>query len=109
MPEKFEFNEKPAKVSLDLCGRRYSVALDEDTNQKCREMLDGARQRLELLCKGIKCEETSDEEICKFLCAGLDNLLGEGAVSEVFGDRTVNLEDVAQLICYVLSELRAAE
>lgn len=110
MPPKFEFDEKPVKVTLNLCGESYSVELNEATNQKCKELLDGVRRRLELLYKGIKCEEVSNEEICRFFCDGIDNLLGgEGFAEKILGDRAVNIENAAHLICYVLLELRMTE
>ena len=108
MAEGFEFKDIDNRLCLTLCGKKFDVEINDDTVLKCRKILEGAKKRLKQMKDGIQSDELSDAGVCGFLQQSMDSLLGDGAVSTVFGSRPVTLGDITQLTCYVISELRKA-
>ncbi len=92
-------------VCLDLYGNRFFVALDEKTADCCKKLLDEARTRLETLESDGQDNKKADKETCRFLCDGLDRLLGKGATRRVLGKGRRRVHLVAGLMCFVLSAL----
>ncbi len=90
-------------VCLDLYGKRFFAALDGKTADCCENLLNEARARLEALQSSKDKSKKFDKEICRFLCRGIDGLLGKGAVRKVLGKHRRCLEDVAGLMCFVLA------
>lgn len=92
-------------VCFDLYGNRFFVALDEQTADCCKELLDEARTRLDALESGGAGNKKSDKETCRFLCDGLDGLLGKGATRRVLGKGRRCIQKVCELMCFVLNAL----
>ena len=96
-------------VCFDLYGNRFFVALDEKTAECCKNLLDEAQTRLDALESGGAANEKADKETCRFLCDGLDRLLGKGATRKTLGGGRRCVHLVAGLMCFVLSELGGAQ
>lgn len=92
-------------VCFDLYGNRFFVALDGKTADCCKELLDEARTRLEALESGGADSKKADKETCRFLCDGLDRLLGKGATRRVLGKGRWCVQQVCGLMCFVLNVL----
>ena len=96
-------------VCFDLYGNRFFVALDEKTADCCKKLLDEAQVRLEALKSEGAGNKRTEKETCRFLCDGLDRLLGKGAVRRVLGKGRRGISEVAGLMCFVLTKLGGTE
>lgn len=92
-------------VCFDLYGNRFFVALDETTADCCRELLNEARARLDALESGRVGGKKAEKETCRFLCNGLDRLLGKKAIRKTLGRERWRVHIVAGLMCFVLNGL----
>ena len=92
-------------VCFELYGNRFFVALDEKTADCCKELLEEARIRLNALESGGASNKKADKETCRFLCDGLDRILGRGAARKTLGKGRRCVHLAAGLMCFVLNEL----
>lgn len=96
-------------VCFELYGNRFFVALDEKTEGCCKKLCDEARTRLDALKSGAADNKKTNKEACRFLCEGLDRLLGKGAVRRVLGKDRWCIREVSELMCFVLNALGGAQ
>ncbi len=106
MPEEFNFRQE--KLCLKLCGNVFCIDLDENIISKCSEILKEARQKLEKVREDCGNSGISDESICKFFQRSIDSLLGAASVGKIFGERPLNLDDLSDLMCYIVTKIRVA-
>ena len=100
--EKFEFANNI--LELDLCGKPFSIEVDEETIKKCEKIRCDASAKLTALkCGG---EDAKTADICGFLASGIDELLGGGAAAEIFGTRRMALLDLTDLLSFILEKIR---
>lgn len=104
MTESFEFKE--LRAELDICGQRILLTVGEQTAQICSEILCEAKRRLELIKSGKRENAVSEAEICVFFKESIERLLGKGTVDKAFAKRPLMLDDLANLLCYIASEIR---
>ena len=96
-------------VCFDLYGNRFFVALDERTADCCMELLGEAQARLDELQSGREVSKRDERETCRFLCGGLDRILGKDATRRTLGKGRRSIHLVAGLMCFVLNELGGTE
>ena len=104
MTESFEFKE--LRAELNMCGQPVLLSVNDKTAQICNEILCEARRRLELIKAGKQETCVSEHEICIFFKESIEKLLGKGMVDEIFKERPQQLDDLADLLCYVAMEIR---
>lgn len=106
MTESLEFRE--LRAELNICGQAVSLLVDDKTAQICKEILNEARRRLEIIKAGKTEDCVSEQEICKFFKESIERILGAGRIDELFGEQQLRLDDFANLLCYVAMEIRKA-
>ncbi len=106
MTENFEFKEP--QVTLKLCGQEFLVTAGEKTAEICGDILAEAKHMLSRLKSGDCDRSLSEAGICNFLKEGIERLLGKGSVDSIFGTRTQEVSDMAELMCYIVSRVKAA-
>ena len=104
MTESFEFKE--LRTELNICGQLVTLLINDKTAQICNEILCEARRRLALIKAGEKDTCISESEICTFFSESIERILGKGMVGEIFKERPQQLDDLADLLCYVAMEIR---
>lgn len=102
MQKKFRF--KKNKLSMTLNNRRFSICVTEQTIEACEKIRQGAKMRLAEL------DECTEEhgcimEIQNFMERGVNMLLGTNATRRIFGRRKINLCDLSDLLCFVISQI----
>ncbi len=103
MTEEFKLREQWTR--LVICGAEYKIEVCEETAKLCGEILAEARTELKKI-KSIKSEIANDTDVCAFLKRSIDRLLGFGSVDKIFVGRKQELCDLAELMCYVVSQIR---
>ncbi len=106
MTESFEFREP--QIALNLCGREYTVVAGDKTAEICGEILTEAKKRLMRLKNGEEGEQLSEAGICGFLKESIERLIGKGSVDGIFGNRSQEVSDMAELMCYIASKIKTA-
>ncbi len=99
----FEFQTKT--VELEICGQKYSVTTDNNTDKMCADI----KKQADELIKRLQEDESSvtDDEVCDFFFENIDKLLGKGSSVAIFMGRKRNFLDAAQLFNYIIRELTA--
>lgn len=110
----FNFKEKDY-LTLELNGVKFEV---DTTDQVFIENLKAFGLKLknmssnEAYGEDVNLENIDLEKLAKFnneaielFVEGIDNLLGDGATKEIFGEREVNFEDIAELGFFIISEI----
>ncbi len=95
------------QIKLCILGKEFYIDLSEKTAELCSEILAEAKRRLKLLKEKSKEPLVSEKEICKFLKDSIDKFLGSGMTDQIFGERPQEIGEVADLMCYIISKIRA--
>ncbi len=101
-----EFKLETTRVSLCICDKEFCIELCSETADLCGEILKEAKKRLKLLKSGSNDVLVSENGICEFLKESVDRFLGEGATTEILGEKISDICLVANLMCYVVSQIR---
>ena len=101
---KFELKKNSA--SLDICGKVYEIALTNDVICACDRLKNDATEALPKLKQANSSAEVV-EGVYDLLVEGIENIIGKGAVSEIFGDTPITLLDLTDIILYIRSEISA--
>lgn len=101
--KKFEFDTQ--KTELEICGKKYTINLDYNTNKKCDDIQKKAKEMFEQLSKNKNA--VTDDELCKFLLDGIDKMLGKGSSAEIFKGRKKNFVDASRLFNFIIGEITA--
>ena len=99
----FEFQTRT--VELEICGKKYNVTTDNNTDKMCADIKKQADEMIKRLQKDEK--SVTDEEVCSFFFENIDKLLGKGSSTAIFMGRKRNFLDAAQLFNYIVKELTA--
>mgnify|MGYP000875930122 FL=1 len=110
----FNFKEKDY-LTLELNGVKFEV---DTADQVFIENLKAFGLKLQNMSSNeaygedVNLENIDLEKLAKFnneaielFVEGIDNLLGDGATKEIFGEREVNFEDIAELGFFIISEI----
>lgn len=99
----FEFQTRT--VELEICGKKYNVTTDNNTDKICADIKKQADEMMKRLQKDA--ESVTEEEICDFFFENIDKLIGKGSAVAIFMGRKKNFLDAAQLFNYIVRELTA--
>ncbi len=99
----FEFQTRT--VELEICGKKYNVTTDNNTDKICADIKKQADEMMKRLQKDA--ESVTEEEICDFFFENIDKLIGKGSAAVIFMGRKRNFLDAAQLFNYIVRELTA--
>lgn len=99
----FEFQTRT--VELEICGKKYNVTTDNNTDKMCKDIKKRAGEMMKRLQKDA--ESVTDDEVCDFLFENIDKLLGKGSSTAIFMGRARNFLDALQLFNYIFRELAA--
>ncbi len=102
---KFEF--KKNSVTLDLCGNVFEVALTNDVILACDKLKNDAAEVLPKLKQSNTAAEII-EGTYDLLVKGIENILGEGSVGKIFGEKPITLLDLTDIIIFIRSEISTA-
>lgn len=99
----FEFQTRT--VELEICGKKYKVTTDNNTDKMCKDIKKRADEMIKRIQKDA--ESVTDDEVCDFFFENIDKLLGKGSSTAIFMGRKRNFIDAAQLFNYIIKELTA--
>ena len=105
---KFEF--KNNAVELEINGQNFSVELTNDVILACDQLKDGAGDFVETLSNPQNAEEAKEKLIktCDFLAEGIDNILGVGSAKKIFGNKTITLLNLTDVVFFIRKEIMSA-
>ena len=101
-----EFSLRTPRLEVCICGVEFCIELCQRTADICGEILEEAKAKLARLKSKDGEKRVSEADICNFLKASIDKLLGEGSVDKIFGKRRQELLDLSDVMCFVVSKIR---
>lgn len=100
--KKFEFKQRqPQYLHLDIAGNKFNIPF---TLEFIERYANWGKKTKELAVTLPKTEE-GVAEACMFLSHSLDEILGEGATAQIFKDRALSIEDLADIMNYISDEI----
>ena len=110
----FNFKEKDY-LTLELNGVKFEVDTADQVFIENLKIFGLKLQNMgsnEAYGEDVDLEDIDLEKLAKFnneaielFVEGIDKLLGDGATKEIFGEREVNFEDIAELGFFIISEI----
>lgn len=95
---KFQFSDRTIKLDFD--GKIYDLSVDGDNRRRIEAMCDKALTEYRAIEK-----DGGEDEVTDLILDLIDDLLGEGAVDDIFGDREPCIEDGIDILSYITTEL----
>lgn len=101
--KKFEFDTQ--KTELEICGKKYTINIDHNTNKVCDDIQKKAKEMFEKVSENESA--VSEDELCKFFLDSIDKVLGKGSSAEIFKGRKKNFVDASRLFNFIIGEITA--
>jgi hypothetical protein len=102
-----KFELKKNSVALEICGTQFEVNLTNEVILACDSLKNNAAELLPKLKQSGNAAEIL-EETYTLLANGIDDVLGTGSVSKIFGDKAITLLDLTDIIIFIRNEINAA-
>ena len=102
---KFEF--KNNNVELEIHGQIFSIELTNEILLNCDNISEKSRAILENLEKN-KDEKNVLVQACDIMVKGIEDIIGEGSVSKIFGEKAITLFDLTDILIFIRVEVATA-
>ena len=106
MTDRFNFSDR--ELSLILEDHTFTVSIDDETLKLCSEIRQDTKAYISGLTAKDSVTDATVTEICAFMEACIDRLLGCGSAKTVFGSRPMKLLDLTELLCFILARVSRA-
>ncbi len=102
---KFEF--KKNIVELDINGHCFEVPLTNEVIIACDRLKYDASRFVKDLneARDAKAARETLVRTCDFLAEGIDDILGNGSVKKIYGEKLITLLNLTDVVVFIRSEI----